>query len=81
MEGGRVKVARVLPVGDALLQELQAFQVKFSQRSHDRYAGACEHDDLVVAAALVAWWQSAWRQVGAPALYATVTKGGLQLAP
>ena len=54
-EGGRLKVARGLRGAQALKAELLAFRVRVSPRGHDAYAGAGEHDDLVIAAALACW--------------------------
>ena len=62
-EAGRLKVARSLPSAGALLAELQAFRRQISQRGHDSYAGAGEHDDLVIATALACWWPEAERRL------------------
>ncbi len=46
-----------MPVADALLGELAAFQEKITARGHDTYAAASgEHDDLVLAVALAVWF-------------------------
>ena len=61
LEGDQLKIASGLPDAAALLVELQAFKVKFSQRGHASFAGAGAHDDLVIAVALVCWWTDARR--------------------
>ncbi len=54
---GRLKVAKGLPLADALLDELAGFQEKITARGHDTYAArAGEHDDLVLAVALAVWF-------------------------
>ncbi len=54
---GRLKVAKGLPLADALLDELAAFQEKITARGHDTYAAASgKHDDLVLAVALAVWF-------------------------
>ena len=53
---GRLKVAKGLPLADALLDELAGFEEKITARGHDIYAAASgEHDDLVLAVALAVW--------------------------
>ena len=55
-EGGRLKVAKGLPLADAFMDELQAFRVRLTAKGHDTYAArAGEHDDLVIAVALAVW--------------------------
>ena len=57
IEVGRLKIAKGLPLADALAGELQAFRVRLTARGRDTYAakpGA--HDDLVIATALAVWW-------------------------
>ncbi len=63
-EAGRLKVARDLPEAEALQVELQAFQRRITARGHDAFQGVGEHDDLVIAVALVCWWPTA-RKPGA----------------
>ncbi len=68
LEAGRLKVARGLPAGEALVRELRAFRRQVSAKGHDTYEGAGEHDDLVIAAALAVWWRAGRpRQAGAAA--------------
>ncbi len=56
VEGGWLMVARGLRHAKALTLELQAFERRVNVRGHDRYEGAGEHDDLVIAVALACWW-------------------------
>ena len=58
-EAGRLKVARGLRLGEALVRELRAFERRVNARGHDTYEGAGEHDDLVIAVALACWWAGA----------------------
>ena len=61
--GDRLKIASGLPDAAALVRELAAFKVRFSERGHASFAGAGEHDDLVVAVALVVWWRAVGRRL------------------
>ena len=55
-EGGRLKVAKGLPLADAFMDELQAFRVTLTARGRDTYAARSgKHDDLVLAVALAVW--------------------------
>ena len=65
LEVDRLRVASALPDAAALVRELAAFRVRFSGRGHASFAGAGEHDDLVVAVALVVWWR-AWPSMHRP---------------
>ena len=63
-ENGRLKIAKGLPLAGALMGELRAFKVRFTAKGRDTYAGRSgEHDDLVMAVALAAWFAVArcWR--------------------
>ena len=55
LESGRLKVARGLPCGDALMCELRDFRVRITSHRHAAFGGAAEHDDLVLAVALAVW--------------------------
>jgi hypothetical protein len=58
-QSGRLKIAEGIPDAATLVQELLAFRVKIDpQTAHDSYAAWREgaHDDLVLAAALAAWY-------------------------
>jgi len=54
----RVKVAAGLSMAETLRQELLNFRVKIDAKAHDSYAAWREgvHDDLVLSAALAAWY-------------------------
>ena len=54
----------------ALVRELAALKVRFGARGHASFAGAGEHDDLVVAVALVCWWRAVGRRHTQTALMA-----------
>ena len=45
----------------ALVRKLQAFKRQVSDRGHDTYEVAGEHDELVIAVALVSWLASEGR--------------------
>jgi hypothetical protein len=54
----RLKIASALPEAEALVRELQNFQVKISlDTAHDSYGAWRDgtHDDLVLAVALAVW--------------------------
>ena len=53
----RLQVA-ALPERQALLQEMLAFRVKITAAAQETFAARRErdHDDLVLAVALAAWW-------------------------
>ncbi len=57
LEAGRLKVAKSLKEGEALVRELRAFRRQVSAKGHDTYEGVGAHDDLVIAAALAVWWR------------------------
>ena len=55
-EARRLKIAKRLPLADALAGELQAFRVRLTAKGRDTYAARSgEHDDLVLAVALAVW--------------------------
>lgn len=57
-QNDRMKVAKGLPAGMILAQELQTFKVKIDPRTaHDSYGAwrVGEHDDLILAAAIALW--------------------------
>ena len=64
VENGRLKVAKELSYGDALMRELRAFKKRLHQGGHATFGGVGEHDDLVVAVALVVWWRVVGRRLG-----------------
>ena len=56
-ENGRLKIAKGLPLAEAFIGELQAFQVRLTAKGRDTYAARSgEHDDLVLAVALAVWF-------------------------
>jgi hypothetical protein len=54
----RLRIAQALPDAAALTEELKVFQRKITDSAHETFGamGTGEHDDLVVAVALAAWW-------------------------
>jgi hypothetical protein len=55
-ENNRLHIAKGLPAGKVFARELQAFRVGISASGRTAYgATAGEHDDLVLAVALVVW--------------------------
>lgn len=57
-QSGRLEISRRLRDAETFLAELQGFSMKISQRGHDTYEAVRDqvHDDLVIAAALCAWY-------------------------
>ena len=55
-ESGRLKVAKGLREAEVLQRELQAFQRRITLTGHSAFEGVGQHDDLVIAVALVCWW-------------------------
>ncbi len=55
VETGRLKVAAGLPFADALTLELRAFERTVTRHANEQFEGRGQHDDLVIACALVCW--------------------------
>lgn len=55
VEGGRLKISAGLPYAEALMLELRAFERRVTRHANEQFEGRGEHDDLVIAAALVCW--------------------------
>lgn len=57
MQGGRLKFAGDLPLGDVVVKELRAFTAKISPTGQTQYESARErdHDDLVLSVAMACW--------------------------
>jgi hypothetical protein len=57
LQNRRLSVARGLPDGDALKEELSNFQMKISKAAHESFGAwrEGEHDDLVLAVMLAIW--------------------------
>ncbi len=53
VENGKFKIARGLQYARALKRELAAFERKIGAQGHIAFAGAGQHDDLVIATAPV----------------------------
>jgi hypothetical protein len=63
LQSERLKIVRSLPEAAILRSELQNFRVKIDPRTaHDSYSHwrEAEHDDLVLATALAAWFRQYW---------------------
>lgn len=63
LQSERLKISRELPEAAPLRRELQNFRVKIDPRTaHDSYSHwrEAEHDDLVLATALAAWFRQWW---------------------
>ena len=58
LQSGRLRISPDLAEAENLVAELMNFKVKISSAGHDSYAAWREsvHDDLVLAAAIAAWW-------------------------
>ncbi len=61
VESGRLKVAKGLRHGEALVRELRDFRVIVTSPGRAAYGGASEHDDLVIAVGLAAWPEAEMR--------------------
>ena len=55
-ESGRLKVAKSLSYVEALVKELRDFRRQITGPGRATCGGIGEHDDLVIAAALLFWW-------------------------
>lgn len=72
LQSGRLKIARALPHARILTDELLGFRISINARGHDSYGNdvgewrQAQHDDLVLAVALAAWYGEA---AGPPMLY------------
>jgi hypothetical protein len=65
LQNGRLKVAAGLPEADTLKKELLNFRVKIDPRTaHDSYEHwrESEHDDLVLAVSMAAWFRQYWNR-------------------
>lgn len=58
LQSRRLRVSRQLPEAELLVKELSNFQVKLTRAANEVFGGWREgqHDDLVLAAALAAWY-------------------------
>ena len=54
----RLKISRALPEAAQLVEELQNFKIKVTLAGNDTYEAwrESDHDDLVLAAAMAAWY-------------------------
>jgi len=71
LQNGRLRVAAELPEADTLKKELLNFRVKIDPRTaHDSYEHwrESEHDDLVLAVSMAAWFRQYWNRHIDPAL-------------
>ncbi len=64
-EAGRLRVAKGLREAEAFQRELQAFQRRITARGYSAFGGVGEHDDLVIAVALICWRVEISRRLGA----------------
>jgi hypothetical protein len=65
LQNGRLKVAAELPEAETLKKELLNFRVKIDPRTaHDSYEHwrESEHDDLVLAVSMAAWFRQYWNR-------------------
>jgi len=76
LQNERLKIARRLPEAETLRRELQNFRVKIDPKTaHDSYSHwrEKEHDDLVLATALAAWFRQ-YRNTHVDATYAEIER-------
>jgi hypothetical protein len=65
LQNGRLRVAAGLPEAETLKRELLNFRVKIDPRTaHDSYEHwrESEHDDLVLAVSMAAWFRQYWNR-------------------
>jgi hypothetical protein len=65
LQNGRLRVAAGLPEAETLKKELLNFRVKIDPKTaHDSYEHwrESEHDDLVLAASMAAWFRQYWNR-------------------
>jgi hypothetical protein len=77
LQSGRFKVAKRLKLGPTLQAELLNFKVKIDPvTAHDSYSAwrDNEHDDLVLSAALAAWWAERQPKPIGPLVFGGATK-------
>ena len=71
LQNGRLRVASGLPEAETLKKELLNFKVKIDPRTaHDSYEHwrENEHDDLVLAVSMAAWFRQHWNRYTDPGL-------------
>ena len=71
LQNGRLRVASGLPEAETLKKELLNFKVKIDPRTaHDSYEHwrESEHDDLVLAVSISAWFRQYWNRYTDPGL-------------
>ena len=73
LQSGRLHIARELSHSETLARELKAFRVKLTASGRDRWeAQDGEHDDMVFALSLAAWWPERYNvRRNAQVVYAT----------
>ena len=77
LQTGRLKVASKLKLGSVLQAEMLNFKVKIDPvTAHDSYSAwrDNEHDDLVLSAALAAWWAERQPKPTGPLIVVGATK-------
>jgi hypothetical protein len=77
LQGNRFKVSNKLKLGPILQAEMLNFKVKIDPvTAHDSYSAwrDNEHDDLVLSAALAAWWAERAPKPCGPLVFAGQTK-------
>jgi hypothetical protein len=65
LQNGRLRVASGLPEAETLRRELLNFRVKIDPKTaHDSYEHwrEAEHDDLVLAVSMAAWFRQYWNR-------------------
>jgi hypothetical protein len=65
LQNGRLRVAAELPEAETLKRELLNFRVKIDPKTaHDSYEHwrEAEHDDLVLAVSMAAWFRQYWNR-------------------
>ncbi len=71
LQGGRLRVAKGLPMAGAFAQEMKNFRVKYTSAGNARFEHATEsdHDDLVLATAIGLWWSEQSRKTESDVLF------------
>lgn len=56
LESNRLYILPELEHSDLLVKEMEAFKMKMNKRGHEQYEGEGEHDDMVMAVLMAAWF-------------------------
>ncbi len=84
LQARRLKVAAALPESDTLIEEMHNFRVKVTLAANETFGAWREgqHDDLVLAVAVAAWWaEKSPRSTFAPYMIGTAKPNPYEWTP